>query len=62
MLAPIVVNLDVMLAKRNRRLGDLADAIGLKPNKPALVGEVRPLLVVQFAWHLLKGLDRSYPC
>ncbi|KRP87101.1 MULTISPECIES: helix-turn-helix domain-containing protein [Bradyrhizobium] len=26
---PIVVNLDVMLAKRKRRLGDLADAIGI---------------------------------
>ena len=26
---PIVVNLDVMLAKRKRRLTDLADAIGL---------------------------------
>jgi putative transcriptional regulator len=25
----IVVNLDVMLAKRKRRLGDLADAIGI---------------------------------
>lgn len=29
MLVPIVVNLDVMLAKRKRRLGDLADAIGI---------------------------------
>jgi putative transcriptional regulator len=26
---PIQVNLDVMLAKRKRRLGDLADAIGI---------------------------------
>jgi putative transcriptional regulator len=26
---PIVVNLDVMLARRKRRLGDLADAIGI---------------------------------
>jgi putative transcriptional regulator len=26
---PIVVNLDVMLAKRKRRLGDLADAVGI---------------------------------
>ncbi len=26
---PIVVNLDVMLAKRKRRLGEFADAIGL---------------------------------
>lgn len=26
---PIIVNLDVMLAKRKRRLGDLADAVGL---------------------------------
>jgi len=26
---PIVVNLDVMLAKRKRRLGDLADPIGI---------------------------------
>lgn len=26
---PIVVNLDVMLAKRKRRLGDLAEAIGI---------------------------------
>jgi putative transcriptional regulator len=26
---PIIVNLDVMLAKRKRRLGDLADAIGI---------------------------------
>jgi putative transcriptional regulator len=25
----IIVNLDVMLAKRKRRLGDLADAIGI---------------------------------
>ncbi|HAQ82659.1 helix-turn-helix transcriptional regulator [Bradyrhizobium viridifuturi] len=29
MPVPIVVNLDVMLAKRKRRLGDLADAIGI---------------------------------
>lgn len=26
---PIIVNLDVMLAKRKRRLGDVADAIGI---------------------------------
>lgn len=26
---PIIVNLDVMLAKRKRRLGDLAEAVGL---------------------------------
>lgn len=26
---PIIVNLDVMLAKRKRRLGDLADAVGI---------------------------------
>lgn len=26
---PIQVNLDVMLAKRKRRLGDLADAVGI---------------------------------
>lgn len=26
---PIVVNLDVMLAKRKRRLGDVADAVGI---------------------------------
>jgi putative transcriptional regulator len=26
---PIVVNLDVMLAKRKRRLGDVAEAIGI---------------------------------
>jgi putative transcriptional regulator len=26
---PIIVNLDVMLAKRKRRLGDLADSIGI---------------------------------
>jgi putative transcriptional regulator len=26
---PIIVNLDVMLAKRKRRLGDLADTIGI---------------------------------
>jgi putative transcriptional regulator len=26
---PIIVNLDVMLAKRKRRLGDVADAVGL---------------------------------
>ncbi len=25
----IIVNLDVMLAKRKRRLGDLADAVGI---------------------------------
>jgi putative transcriptional regulator len=26
---PIIVNLDVMLAKRKRRLGDVADAVGI---------------------------------
>jgi putative transcriptional regulator len=26
---PIIVNLDVMLAKRKRRLGDLAEAVGI---------------------------------
>ena len=26
---PIIVNLDVMLAKRKRRLGDVADVIGI---------------------------------
>lgn len=26
---PIVVNLDVILAKRKRRLGDVADAVGI---------------------------------
>ncbi len=26
---PIIVNLDVMLARRKRRLGDLADSIGI---------------------------------
>jgi putative transcriptional regulator len=26
---PIIVNLDVMLAKRKRRLGDLADSVGI---------------------------------
>jgi putative transcriptional regulator len=29
MKMPIIVNLDVMLAKRKRRLGDLADSIGI---------------------------------
>jgi putative transcriptional regulator len=29
MPVPIVVNLDVMLARRKRRLGDLAEAIGI---------------------------------
>ena len=28
---PIIVNLDVMLAKRKRRLNDLADAVGITP-------------------------------
>ena len=28
---PIVVNLDVMLAKRKRRLNDLAEAVGITP-------------------------------
>jgi putative transcriptional regulator len=29
MTMPIIVNLDVMLAKRKRRLGDLAEAVGI---------------------------------
>ena len=28
---PIIVNLDVMLAKRKRRLNDLAEAVGITP-------------------------------
>ena len=28
---PIIVNLDVMLAKRKMRLNDLADAVGITP-------------------------------
>ena len=28
---PIIINLDVMLAKRTRRLNDLADAVGITP-------------------------------
>lgn len=28
---PIIINLDVMLAKRKRRLNDLADAVGITP-------------------------------
>lgn len=28
---PIIVNLDVMLARRKRRLNDLADAVGITP-------------------------------
>jgi len=28
---PIIINLDVMLAKRKRRLNDLAEAVGITP-------------------------------
>ena len=34
---PIIVNLDVMLAKRKKRLNDLAEAVGITPQNLSIL-------------------------
>ena len=38
---PIIVNLDVMLAKRKRRLNDLAEAVGITPQNLSVLNAGR---------------------
>lgn len=52
----IIVNLDVMMAKRKIALGDLADRIGITPANLSILKTVKPKL---YAFLLLRQFVRS---
>lgn len=52
----IIVNLDVMMAKRKITLGDLADRIGITPANLSILKTVKPKL---YAFLLLRQFVRS---
>ena len=52
----IIVNLDVMMAKRKITLGDLADRIGITPANLSILRRVKPKL---YAFLLLRQFVRS---
>jgi putative transcriptional regulator len=56
---PIIVNLDVMLAKRKKRLNDLAEAVGITPQNLSVLKTGRAR-AVRFA--TLEGICRYLEC
>ena len=55
----IIVNLDVMMAKRKIALGDLADRIGITPANLSILKTVKPKL---YAFLLFEAICKELDC